>query len=272
METLWLVNGRQAGVDPGDRGLAYGDGLFETMMSERGTVRLLDWHFERLDNGCRRLGIPPPSRSVIEQEIASLVPRTGQAVVKLIVTRGPGARGYRPPTAPEPTRILGVSPWTGYAREHYRNGIRMAVCSSRLGENPLLAGMKHLCRLEQVVAQLELRDKDVEQGLLLDTSGRIVGGTASNLFAVRGGDLLTPAVTRCGIEGVMRRAVLAAAAEIGVRATQCDLSLEECLAADELFVTNALLGVCPVAEVDRKRWPVGAMTRRFMQHLGYDDA
>jgi 4-amino-4-deoxychorismate lyase len=142
----------------------------------------------------------------------------------------------------------------------------------RLGENPLLAGLKHLNRLEQVLAQLELRGHVVEQGLLLDTSGFVVGGTSSNFFAVHGTKLLTPALQRCGIKGVMRRAVLETARALGVDAEECDISLEASLAADELFVTNALFGIWPVATIDKHRFAVGPLTQRLMAALGYADA
>jgi 4-amino-4-deoxychorismate lyase len=196
VEPLWLVNGRPGGVDPSDRGLAYGDGLFETMGAVNGTIRRLDYHLERLAEGCARLAMPPLDERTIRDEIRAHCPRSGRAVVKLIVTRGPGARGYGPPARSEPTRILSISAWPNHPAENYSAGIRVKVCELRLAEAPRLAGMKHLCRLEQVLAELEL-GRSAQQGLLLDASGRVVGGTRCNLFAVRDGRLLTPALERC---------------------------------------------------------------------------
>src|SRR5690606_21614850 len=119
METLWLVNGRREAVlDPSDRGLAYGDGLFETMAAHDGRIRWLDYHLERLAEGCRTLGIEPPADGILAAEIAAHLPREGRAVVKLVVTRGPGARGYAPPAAARPTRILSISSWPSYPRHH----------------------------------------------------------------------------------------------------------------------------------------------------------
>ena len=268
METLWLVNGQRTGVDPADRGLAYGDGVFETMAAQDGRVRWLDLHFDRLEEGCRRLQIPPPARHVVADEIAAHCTRVSRATVKLIVTRGSGSRGYAPPAAPVPTRILSIGAWPAYPSGHYANGIRVRVCQLRLSANPALAGMKHLNRLEHVLAHLELRGTDAEQGLLLDTSEHVVGGTSSNVFAVRQGRLVTPAIERAGIKGVMRRVVLAAAAEIGVLAAERDLTLAEIASADELFMTNALFGIWPVASLDDKKLARGPVTRRLMQHLG----
>src|SRR5690606_35823119 len=159
-----------------------------------------DLHFERLTESCARLGIQPPDRGVVLAEIEAHCP-PGRAVVKLIVTRGPGKRGYPLPQAPAPTRILSISSWRTCPDWHYTRGIRLRTCELRLGENPALAGMKHLCRLEQVLAQIELDRYDAEEGVLLDASGRVVSAISGNLFAVRGGVVQTPALTRCGVRG-----------------------------------------------------------------------
>jgi 4-amino-4-deoxychorismate lyase len=239
------------------------------MAANEGSIRWLDLHLDRLVDGCRRLEIPAPERAVIATEIDEHCPRAGRATVKLIVTRGPGARGYAPPEVPRPTRVLAITAWPDYPVSHYETGIRVRVCRVRLGENPALAGLKHLNRLEQVLAQLELRGSDAQQGLLLDTADRVVGGSSSNVFAVRDGRLVTPALDRAGIRGVMRRAVLMAAAELGLESAESDLSLAELMAADELFMTNALFGIWPVSMLEDRRFEPGATTRRLMRHLGY---
>lgn len=269
MNTLWLVNGQPTGVDPADRGLAFGDGVFETMAVDDGEIRWLNLHLDRLEHGCRRLAIPAPDRASLERELRAHCPREGRAVAKLIVTRGSSSRGYAPPEPAAPTRVLGISAWPEYPAARYLNGIAVRVCEMRLGENPALAGLKHLCRLEQVLAQLELKRSAVDQGLLLDTSGSIVGGTSSNLFAVFGGELVTPALSRCGIKGVMRRAVLEAAELLGIRTAERELTLAQVLRADELFMTNALIGVWPVALLDAQRFAVGPVAKRLMTHFGY---
>ena len=269
METLWLVNGRRTGVDPADRGLAYGDGLFETMAASDGRVRWLDYHLERLASGCRRLAIATPDSEALRAEIAAHCPRSGRFVVKLIVTRGSSERGYDPSAAIEPTRILGISAWRAYPAANYARGIRVRVCALRLGVSPAVAGLKHLCRLEQVLAQLELRGHDVEQGLLLDTSGYVVGGSSSNVFAVRGADLLTPSVTRNGIAGVMRRVVLENARRTGLTPREAELTLPDLQTADELFMVNSLFGIWPVARLDERAFEPGPATRRLMRELGY---
>jgi 4-amino-4-deoxychorismate lyase len=266
------VNGQSTGIDPADRGLAYGDGLFETMAARDGRIRWLDLHLDRLEEGCRRLEIPAPSRSLLTREIEAHCPRKGRVVVKLIVTRGPGVRGYPPPESPTPTRVLAISQWPDYPDSSYRDGINVRTCQLRLGENPALAGIKHLCRLEQVLAQLELRGQPVQQGLMLDASGAVAQGTSSNVFIVAGGELATPSLARCGIKGVMRRVVLEACRTLDVRAEERDVAPAELLGAEEVFMTNALFGIWPVKELDGRRFPVGSTTERLMTHLGYGHA
>ena len=272
VKTLWLVNGQPTGVDPADRGLAYGDGLFETMGAADGRIRWLDLHFDRLEDGCRRLAIPPPPRSLLEREIAVNCPNQGRAIVKLIVTRGSGPRGYAPPERATPTRVLAISAWPDYPESRYRDGISVRVCRLRLGENPALAGIKHLSRLEQVLAEIEIKGYGVQQGLLLDTGDRVVGGTNSNLFAVFGAEIMTPSLTHCGVKGVMRRAVIDAAPGLGLSAVERDITLRQALEADELFMTNSLFGIWPVTNVDSRRLSIGSVTRRLMAHFGYGHA
>lgn len=272
MSTHSLVNGQPTGVDPADRGLAYGDGLFETMAASDARIRWLDLHLDRLEEGCRRLEIPAPPRSLLAREIEASCPRTGRAVVKIIVTRGPGARGYPPPATATPTRIVTIAPWPDFPESSYRDGIAVRTCALRLAESPALAGIKHLCRLEQVLAQLELRGHAVQQGLLLDASGFVASGTTSNVFIVSGARLATPSLVRCGIKGVMRRVVLEAARALGLDAEERDISPDELLGSDEVFVTNSLFGIWPVASVDGRRFAVGPLTERLMKHLGHAHA
>lgn len=268
MQQISLLNGRPGAVDPRDRGLAYGDGLFETMACRHGRIRWLEYHLDRLLLGCGRLAIPAPDRAVLRGEIEAHCPRDEPAVVKLIVTRGVGARGYRIPEPAEPTRILTISPWPRLAAADYTRGIVVRTCALRLGENPQLAGLKHLCRLEQVLAQMEIDGTTVQEGLVRSSSGYVIGGISSNVFAVRGATLLTPRLVRCGVRGVMRRVVLEHAEQVGLAAQEVDLMPDELAACDELFVTNAVFGIKPVRELDGRTFAVGPKTRDLIGLLG----
>lgn len=265
--TVCFVDGRSSGVDPRDRGLAYGDGLFETMLCRAGAIRWIDYHFERLVHGCRRLAIPVPDLDILRAEIEGHCRNEESAVVKLTVTRGVGERGYRVPEPASPSRIVSIVPWSGYPSDQYTRGVNVRVCALRLGENPQLAGLKHLCRIEQVLAQMELTGVAADEGLLRDRSGYVVGGITTNLFAVSGRMLLTPSLTRCGVHGVMRRLVMERAADVGLELVERDLELSDLERSDELFVTNAVAGIRPVAELDEWQFEVGPQTRAFMTLL-----
>jgi 4-amino-4-deoxychorismate lyase len=270
-DTQWLVNGRKRQVDPSDRGLAYGDGVFETMAAHDGVLRWLEQHLTRLARGCEQLGIPMPDRHALAAEVVAAVPARGSRVVKLMITRGSGARGYRPPEPCVPTRILGIGAWPDYPEANYTHGIRLGLSTIRLADSPL-AGLKHLCRLEQVLAQQELAGLGLIEGLLRDARDRVVSGSMSNLFLVRDQRLVTPQLDRCGVRGVMRDIVLAAARDSGLAAEEQPVELADVHAADELFVTNSVLGIWPVREFLDTRVAVGPITQALQRQLGYAHA
>jgi 4-amino-4-deoxychorismate lyase len=268
MNTVWLVNGEHGEVPPSDRGLAYGDGLFETMAVIDGRIRWQNYHFDRLESGCRRLGIPIVLRKLIENDIDQLKRSdAARQVAKVIVTRGSGGRGYRPPPDAAPTRIVACGPWPDYPTMHYDSGIRVVRCSTILGENEALAGLKHLCRLEQVLGQTEVQRAGADEGIMCTRDGYVMSGTMSNLFLVCGDRLLTPSLTTCGVEGVMRRAVLEQARALGIAVEIGRVSFERIGSSDEVFLTNALSGIRPVRTIDEFEFSVGAMTRRLTQAL-----
>lgn len=265
--STWLINGTDSTIAPDDRGLAYGDGVFETMAMIDGQIRFFPKHLERLLNGCQRLGIEPPDRTQILEDVSRLSTGESRCVAKIIVTRGAGGRGYRPARDAESTRLVGIHPWPDYPVTNYREGIIVRLCETRLAENPLLAGIKHLNRLEQVMARNEWDDDRVAEGLMLDVTGRVVSGTMTNLFSVRGDTLSTPSLRRCGVAGVMRNVVMDLAVREGIEVVETDVSPEQLLGSDEVFVTNAILGIWPVREIDGYRFDGCEMTRQFMQRL-----
>lgn len=267
MSVTVLVNGLAgAMVDALDRGLQYGDGLFETLAVRDGRVRLLDLHLERLEAGCRRLGLQAPSADLLVREVAS-VASGPQAVVKVIVTRGPAGRGYRPPPEPAQTRIVAGYPYPAYPRAWHEEGVRARTCVTRIGDSPALAGLKHLGRLEQVLARAEWQEESVAEGLMLDARGNVACGTQSNLFIERGGRLLTPAADRCGVSGVMRQAVLEWSQGRAQPVAEAAIRPGDLLDADEVFVTNAVIGAWRLAELDGSRLGQTGCAREFMAWL-----
>lgn len=246
-----------------DRGLHYGDGLFETLAVKEGRISLLDFHLERLQEGCARLALPMPHVELLKEELHTAALDQTHAVLKLMVTRGEGGRGYRPPAEAKPRRILLRYPWPDYPELWSRDGVRIRVCDTRLAHQPRLAGIKHLNRLEQVLARAEWSDvDDCQEGLMLDLEGRVIEGTMSNVFgSSREGELLTPDLSHAGVAGVMRRHLLEQATRSGVKARVTALSLDELRRCREIFLCNSIMGVWPVMELGGRHYPVGSMTR-----------
>lgn len=247
-----------------DRGLHYGDGLFETLPVRDGRIPLLEDHLERLAEGCRRLGIASPDPALLRQELHAAAKSRSQAVLKLMLTRGSGGRGYRSPNPATPVRVLLRYPWPDHPEAWSREGIHLRVCSTRLGHNPVLAGLKHLNRLEQVLARAEWGEgSTVQEGLMLDEDGLVVEGTMTNVFAApEEGRLLTPDLGKCGVAGVMRRHLIQCAEAEGVRVEQRHVPLAQFLEHRELFVCNSIVGVWPVLRVAERDCVPGPMTRR----------
>ena len=250
-----------------DRGLLYGDGLFETLAISDGRPRFWARHMYRLREGCRRLAIPFPDEPGLLEECREAIRGMERGVLKLILTRGPGGRGYRMPEDPQPTRIIQCHPWAGYAPELAGHGVSVRLCKQRLGCNPLLAGIKHLNRLEQVLARREWTDAGIMEGLQCDIDDNLIEGTMSNLFLVRDGSLFTPDLSRCGVAGIMRSVVMELAGKLPVPVITQALALADLRRADEVFLTNSLIGIWPVAELGGVALRTGPLTRRLQNAL-----
>lgn len=268
------VNGQErSAVSALDRGLAYGDGVFESMRSCHGRIPLLEMHLQRLHSSCGRLrielDIEQVRREIQQLLILSSAAGRSSGVIKLIVTRGPGGRGYRAPHGQQSTRVLIEFPHQPPAQAWLSQGISLRYCDTRLGLNPQLAGIKHLNRLEQVLARSEWDDPGIVEGLMADTRGRIVEGISSNLFLVSGGRLITPLIEGCGVAGVMRRYIIEEAAPaLSLQVTEMHCERVLLAGAQELFVCNAVQGVLAVNSLGGRNWRPGAVTRRVQEHVG----
>jgi 4-amino-4-deoxychorismate lyase len=255
-----LVDGAPAAsVSILDRALHYGDGLFETIACRAGHARLLPMHIERLVSGCQRLGISGVEPAAVRAEVESLARGASDSIVKLIVTRGEmQARGYGASGTEKPRRIALRYPWPAEDRQ----AARVRTAQMRLGENPALAGLKHLNRLEQVLARSELRGTSESDLLLLGSSGRLVSGTMSNVFIVHDGHLVTPRLDACGVAGVMRRFVMQQARAAGIAIEERAIEAREVAAVTEMFFTNARLGVQPIGVLDGRTLSIGRVTEQ----------
>jgi len=262
-----LINGEiRHNVDISDRGFQYGDGVFETIAVANGKPLFLEQHVKRLFHGCETLLIPPPDSSLLVAEAQQLASTAENAVLKLMLTRGSGGRGYRQPARISPTRVLSLHPFPEYPATYQTDGVRLRFCRQRLAHNPALAGIKHMNRLEQILARAEWEDDTVQEGLMCDYSGYVIEGTMSNLFVVKHDMLLTPNVSNCGVKGILREIVVnfATTYNIGVSEKQ-QLDQKSVLEADELFVTNSVIGIWPVRQLNEQCFKVGRITRRMQQ-------
>lgn len=266
-ETRVLINGRQlAGLDPLDRGLHYGDGVFRTIRVEEGRARWWTDQFGKLAEDCKALGLPAPDRDMLEEEIGRLAADTAVGVIKIIVTRGSGRRGYGIPGDIEPARIVIATP----PSDHQLSEVRVRWCDLRLASQPRLAGIKHLNRLENVLARSEWNDPDIAEGLLRDESGHVICGTMTNLFIVEKDSPITPDLSRCGVAGVARSRILRAAARHGREPKVEAVSRERLLEADGAFLCNSLIGVWRVAELEDRHWPDSGWAKILRNWLDED--
>lgn len=263
-----LINGRLAdSIAASDRGLAYGDGVFETIAWLNGEPALWQAHMRRLVEGCRRLGLPPPpvDRLLDEAHQAARDAETG--VVKIVVTAGSAGRGYRRPTTVELRRLVSFSPFPEYPQYWWRNGARVRWCELRLAAQPALAGIKHLNRLEQVLARAEWTDPDIAEGLLCDADGHVIEGTMSNVFLQHRDELWTPRLDRCGVAGVMAERVEQIAERLGWPVRHTDLTPNQLGQGDGVFLTNSVIGVLPVTELGGHRLQRSKAGQAIMREL-----
>ncbi len=249
-----LVNGEKlSSIDPRDRAFQYGDGLFETIAVFEEALLAFELHLARLKEGCSRLGISCPNDELLYSECMSLARGQQKAVIKLVVSRGEGGRGYLPPSHDKTSRVVMLFPWPDYPASRAHEGIVAGVCEGRLSCNPALAGIKHLNRLEQVLLKKEIGERYAE-ALVMDTGDRVIEGIMSNVFIVQGDTLFTPSLQQSGVKGVIRSAILELAGSMGLTAQTVDISIDDALNADELFFCNSLIGIWPVRELSGRQY------------------
>ncbi|SIT10713.1 aminodeoxychorismate lyase [Neptunomonas antarctica] len=270
IQELTRVNGQASQILAiTDRGLCYGDGLFETIKVCSNKPLLWDAHFSRLELGCKRLGIPFGGlKDRFDADLKALLPLNSHdtAVLKLTVTRGSGPRGYFPSKALRPTTISSLTAATDFSRKA-AEGVILRWCDTPLSINPLLAGIKHLNRLEQVLARGEWENTDIAEGLMRDPDGCLIEGTMSNLFWCSAGVLYTPDIDRCGVAGVMRATLLALALKHQIPVVVGRFMPDVLNEADEVFICNSLIDIWPVIRLDGLTWEIGPVTGQLQTLL-----
>lgn len=263
-----LVNGASGDlISIRDRGLLYGDGVFRTMRARN--ARVPDWslHFEKLQSDCARLAIPCPDYRLLSRELSDLLGRHPDSVIKLVVTRGIGERGYRPSVSAVSSRFWDASPLPGVAPEWATEGVQARICALRLGHQPALAGIKHLNRLENVLAAAEWDDPAIAEGLLLDELDNVICGTRSNLFLITNKQVITPELSRCGVAGVQRSRVMLWANRHEYTVQVRDVAMSELYNADELFLVNSIIGLWPIRQLEQSCWASFPIAMQIRRHL-----
>lgn len=265
-----IINGLPGNsINASDRGLMYGDGVFRTLLIRQGKPLLWQQHYNKLQHDCDAIGINCPSMQLLATELAQLAQSNPDSVAKIVITRGPATRGYAPAANPQITRILSISSLPEYPESFAIQGISVHICKLRLGHQPRLAGIKHLNRLENVLAAAEWTDTNIAEGLMLDQDGHVIECTRSNLFMVRDGKLFTPDLSRCGVAGLQRDRVMDYARQQRMVCKVTDITLDELLAADEIFIVNSVIGLWPVREMLRfkcKNFPVSLQIQEWLSN------
>lgn len=257
----YLINGSfDQTISVFDRGFSYGDGVFRTMKVRYGLPVSWPFHYQKLVADCAVIGIVCPSAELLMSDLQKLFENELFSedltqVAKIIITRGEGERGYAPPTITVPTRVVMKSGLPHYAKSNYDKGVQLHVCDLRLAAQPKLAGIKHLNRLENVLARMEWREDAIFDGLLLDQAGNVIECTMSNVFARFGTELVTPDLSQCGVSGITRQRILGLGSVLGLDLVVRALNLEQLLQADEIIICNSLFGAFQVTQINHKIWP-----------------
>lgn len=279
----YLINGSfDQAISPLDRGFAYGDGIFRTMVMRNGLPDSWPQHYQKLVADCGAIGIVCPSAELLMSDLQQLFSPDEVAVAKIIITRGEGERGYVPPAITMPTRVVVKSSLPRYAAVNYMKGVHLHVCETRLAHQPKLAGIKHLNRLENVMARMEWRDDALFDGLMLDQQNNVIECTMSNIFARFDDKLVTPDLSLCGVAGITRQHIIGLVnspnlsnssgltSTLGLTVEVAQLPLSFLLQADEVIICNSLYGAFQVNSIANKTWPQQGLASTLRNVLAHD--
>ncbi len=265
---ITLVNGCQTDqISVHDRGLAYGDGVFETLLIIRGEIPLWDYHLARLERSLTQLDITPYDTSPLLRLIKKYIDKSRQQIVKITVTRGIGPRGYAPPAHVKPTTIISIIDRELEHDGNIKEGVKVAFCDTRYSRQAKLAGIKHLNRLEQVLARSEIVQSGRDEGIMMDERGNVISATMHNLFLVEDGAIMTPDLTYSGVAGIMRELVITLARDENIPVIIKEVSRHALLSSNELFLTNSIHGIWPICELDSNIMAVGEITSRLQTRV-----
>jgi 4-amino-4-deoxychorismate lyase len=249
----YLINGSfDHLISPFDRGFAYGDGVFRTLVIRNGLPENWPQHYQKLVADCGAIGIVCPSAELLMSDLLQLFLPNEVAVAKIIVTRGESNRGYTPPAITAPTRVVTKSSMPQYPQERLAKGVNLHLCETRLATQPKLAGVKHLNRLENVLARMEWNDPTIAEGIMLDNEGYVIECTAANIFVCFGNTLITPSLHQCGVAGITRQRIMELAHTLSLKVVVDNIKLAKLFTADEVIICNSLYGAWQVRSIQNK--------------------
>ncbi len=247
-----LVNGVETDyIRADDRGLLYGDGIFETIAVKNSTPLLMSYHLNRLSLSAARLSISGLDLKAVYDDVQQIIFKTGltEAIIRITLTRGSGVRGYASLSS-ESNIIISISQFPNSIFEKRGLGVDVITSKQRLYKNPNLAGIKHLNRLDQVLIANEAAKVSADEAIVLSEYGFVIEGGKSNLFAVIDDVIATPVIADYGVAGIMRQQVINAAKTAGYNIEERSVRSEELKLAQELFLTNSIIGIWSVKSLD----------------------
>ncbi len=267
----YLINGSpHLAISPLDRGFAYGDGVFRTLKVINAQPQHWPQHYQKLVADCAAISIVCPSAELLMSDLIQLFKPDEIAVAKIIITRGEGERGYAPPAVTMPTRVLIKSAMPQYAKANYTNGVELYLCNTRLSVQAKLAGIKHLNRLENVLARMEWQNEAIFDGLMLDAQANAIECTMSNIFARFGDTFITPDLSECGVAGITRQQIISHAAPLGLQIKVAALPLAQLLKAEEVIICNSLYGAFQVNKIGTNTCKPGNLAKKIRELLAHD--
>ena len=278
MDYVSLVNGKFSDkISIFDRGLSYGDGLFETMVwkynfKKKYQVEFWRRHLKRLIISSRKLNINLPSNDIIENYKSKILRKAknfnnNSGVLKIIITRGIGGRGYKYEIGMKATVILILSPMVNQNEKNYLLGVNVNFCKSNLSKNYKLVGMKHLNRLDSVLARSEWRETGVFEGLMTDENGNVIEGTMTNIFLIKNDSLYTPSISSSGIKGILREVVIEKFQKKFKKFIECELNKEDILKAESIFLVNSVIKIMPVRKIGNKSYKIDERVREMILNI-----
>ncbi|MCG7531529.1 aminodeoxychorismate lyase [Psychrobium sp. MM17-31] len=271
MSMMWVNGVATDVISASDRGFSYGDGIFTTIKVTNGVCHLLPDHLMRLQRGISALAIAQIDFDALLNQLCDVAKMLAQGVIKVVISRGVGQRGYSSVGCDSPTVVVSTSPLPSCYQAWQRDGIALGVSTVALGLNPLTAGIKHLNRLEQVLVKQQIDDNGWTDAVVLDCQACVIETNMANLFWRNGDKVYTPNLDFSGVKGLMRAQVKSALAAWAIEVVEDRFKLSSLTDADEIFITNCLMDVVPVVAIETKSYAIGSLTKRLIAHISHKD-